>query len=312
MLFTDVCKLLCPWGLACHTHVVLLLAERWGILTRSLLRKEIGGSAPSLSPSLCRGNCLAALWQVCLSACLVNSLLLPDMGSICCIIIGYHNNRLILIEVGPGCSGWWGIWPNLPRTSQNRRQRRAEGRDKQCAMIRFTSIIGVVCVGVFVVCVCGVCGVCVCVCVFACQPLYQRGPIDRPSYYIFQQKGAAANVIVLQPTKTAMTFCDADLGRRVSIPALSDSIPRLHHPWGCFAGLMVFVLGKIYFVADPAVWLTTLPVTYIHLYIKCVIAGRIPKATSWHGSRCDPRESRHCRTSDWFRLCRCAFPDLFL
>ena len=27
MWFANICKLLCPWGLACHTHVVLLLAS---------------------------------------------------------------------------------------------------------------------------------------------------------------------------------------------------------------------------------------------------------------------------------------------
>ena len=31
-------------------------------------------------------------------------------------------------------------------------------------------------------------------------------------------QGAAGNVIVLQPTKTAMTFCDLDLGRQVNVP----------------------------------------------------------------------------------------------
>ena len=31
--------------------------------------------------------------------------------------------------------------------------------------------------------------------------------------------GSAGNVIVLQPTKTAMTFCDIDLGRQVNVPA---------------------------------------------------------------------------------------------
>jgi len=31
--------------------------------------------------------------------------------------------------------------------------------------------------------------------------------------------GSAGNVIVMQPTKTAMTFCDIDLGRQVNVPA---------------------------------------------------------------------------------------------
>ena len=30
----------------------------------------------------------------------------------------------------------------------------------------------------------------------------------------------------------------------------------------------------------------------LHLSDKCVFAGRFPSATRWHGSRCDPRESR--------------------
>ena len=33
-------------------------------------------------------------------------------------------------------------------------------------------------------------------------------------------QGAAGNVIVLQPTKTAMTFCDIDPGRWIDLPAL--------------------------------------------------------------------------------------------
>ena len=32
-------------------------------------------------------------------------------------------------------------------------------------------------------------------------------------------QGAAGNVIVLQPTKTAMTFCDIDPGRWIDVPA---------------------------------------------------------------------------------------------
>ena len=36
---------------------------------------------------------------------------------------------------------------------------------------------------------------------------------------IFMQ-GAAGNVIVLQPTKTAMTFCDIDPGRWIDVPAI--------------------------------------------------------------------------------------------
>ena len=36
----------------------------------------------------------------------------------------------------------------------------------------------------------------------------------------------------------------------------------------------------------------------LHLSDKCVLAGRLPKATRWHGSRCDPCESgQHCMTA---------------
>ena len=31
-------------------------------------------------------------------------------------------------------------------------------------------------------------------------------------------QGAAGNVIVLQPTETAMTFCDMDVARKVNVP----------------------------------------------------------------------------------------------
>ena len=37
----------------------------------------------------------------------------------------------------------------------------------------------------------------------------------------FFMQGAAGNVIVLQPTKTAMTFCDIDLGRWIDVPAIN-------------------------------------------------------------------------------------------
>ena len=36
---------------------------------------------------------------------------------------------------------------------------------------------------------------------------------------IIRLQGAAGNVIVLQPTKTAMTFCDIDPGRWIDVPA---------------------------------------------------------------------------------------------
>ena len=52
-----------------------------------------------------------------------------------------------------------------------------------------------------------------------CQPLYQR----RMLRSFINKQGAAGNVIVLQPTKTAMTVCDTDLGPRDSVPALNDS-----------------------------------------------------------------------------------------
>ena len=37
-------------------------------------------------------------------------------------------------------------------------------------------------------------------------------------------QGAAGNVIVLQPTKTAMTFCDIDPGRWIDVPAFLQLI----------------------------------------------------------------------------------------
>ena len=39
------------------------------------------------------------------------------------------------------------------------------------------------------------------------------------SYWSYSKQGAAGNVIVLQPTKTAMTFCDIDPGRWIDVPA---------------------------------------------------------------------------------------------
>jgi len=36
---------------------------------------------------------------------------------------------------------------------------------------------------------------------------------------IIRLQGAAGNVMVLQPTKTAMTFCDIDPGRWIDVPA---------------------------------------------------------------------------------------------
>ena len=42
------------------------------------------------------------------------------------------------------------------------------------------------------------------------------------SFRILKQ-GAAGNVIVLQPTKTAMTFCDIDPGRWIDVPACGFS-----------------------------------------------------------------------------------------
>ena len=45
--------------------------------------------------------------------------------------------------------------------------------------------------------------------------------------------GAAGNVIVLQPTKTAMTFCDIDLDRWIDVPASCSDMgcgqPKNHH-----------------------------------------------------------------------------------
>ena len=56
-----------------------------------------------------------------------------------------------------------------------------------------------------------------------CHPLFQRGSSVIQPY----KQGAAGNVIVLQPTKTAMTFCDIGSGRRVNVPANHRIIPIL-------------------------------------------------------------------------------------
>ena len=37
--------------------------------------------------------------------------------------------------------------------------------------------------------------------------------------FLYFMQGAAGNVIVLPPTKTAMTFCDIDPGRWIDVPA---------------------------------------------------------------------------------------------
>ena len=125
---------------------------------RSLLRKEIGGSTPSLSPSLCCGNCLAALWQVCLC------LLLPEMG--------------------PGCSACGHIGGQTSRvrreTAHNVARRVAKNR-VHCYALRRSFIVDTlqcdtdsvpsvnrVCV-CLCVCVLFVCAWCVCVCVTLCS-----------------------------------------------------------------------------------------------------------------------------------------------
>ena len=58
------------------------------------------------------------------------------------------------------------------------------------------------------------------------KPRYMRGVCVyhlnrcKTSHWFFTNlQGAAGNVIVLQPTKTAMTFCDIDPGRWIDVPA---------------------------------------------------------------------------------------------
>ena len=53
-----------------------------------------------------------------------------------------------------------------------------------------------------------------CVYIYICVCVYH---LNRCKTSTLQ--GAAGNVIVLQPTKTAMTFCDIDPGRWIDVPA---------------------------------------------------------------------------------------------
>ena len=48
----------------------------------------------------------------------------------------------------------------------------------------------------------------------------EKLPVYSNVYECYCVQGAAGNVIVLQPTKTAMTFCDIDPGRWIDLPAL--------------------------------------------------------------------------------------------
>jgi hypothetical protein len=45
---------------------------------------------------------------------------------------------------------------------------------------------------------------------------------------MFLMQGAAGNGIVLQPTKTAMTFCDIDPGRWIDVPAFPIPFCHVH------------------------------------------------------------------------------------
>ena len=71
-------------------------------------------------------------------------------------------------------------------------------------------------------------GVCLCVCVHCYSHAENHNwTFDDYACYVFRihapktiyQQGAAGNVIVLRPTKTAMTFCDIDPGRWIDVPA---------------------------------------------------------------------------------------------
>ena len=69
---------------------------------------------------------------------------------------------------------------------------------------------------------------CVCVCTNLDSCFVPVGPLARfvislhgyskGTIFLFL-RGAAGNVIVLQPTEAAMTFCDIDPGRWIDIPA---------------------------------------------------------------------------------------------
>ena len=59
-----------------------------------------------------------------------------------------------------------------------------------------------------------------CVAVLFLVCVYQSETDVKTSHWFFTNlQGAAGNVIVLQPTKTAMTFCDIDPGRWIDVPA---------------------------------------------------------------------------------------------
>ena len=126
------------------------------------------------------------------------------------------------------------------------------------------------CVGVRVwVCGCAGVGVCgcarvgVCVCVFVWQP-----PVKR----LFKA-GGPWTLGWHGPTKTHPSCRASPDSKAVSVFLQVKS-------------------SKLYWLlTQHFAWLRRLKATWIH--VKCVIAGRFPKATSWHGSRCDPRESRH-------------------
>ena len=125
----------------------------------------------------------------------------------------------------------------------------------------------------------------VCVCVCACVTLCSK-EASTFIHFTFTTHGRG-------PMDTWMAWANEDPSKlsckRTCKVAISNR-PVLHPTQGCFR----YFAGKQY-------WLLTSSFRQRHGYLypsdKCVPAGRSPKATSWHGSRCDPRESRHCKTS---------------
>ena len=120
-----------------------------------------------------------------------------------------------------------------------------------------------------------------CVCVCVCQPLFQRGP--RSSMYMclythFTGRGAVS-IDEAAAQRRHLIFAviwSEDAQSTYLLRPLRAYWPTIH-TGGCRSNFS----GKIYL-------LSSLQSSHGCFYasIKCVIGGRIPKATRWHGSGC--------------------------